>query len=107
MIDERERMADLLYEAQYRHMSVEETVDLLQDYGVIYPPCKVGDVVYSIGWGDNNVHEDRVSLWSYDSKGESSWFQTTSTDQCTPEDIGRTVFFTREAAERALKERDT
>lgn len=107
MIDERERMADLLYEAQYRHMSVEETVDLLQDHGVIYPPCKVGDTVFSIRWGDNNVHEDRVNWCSYESTGELFWFQTISTDQFIPEDIGRTVFFTREAAEQALKERDT
>lgn len=84
--------------------AAEGLADYLLDNGVIVPPCKVGDTVFSIGWGDDNIHEDRVNWCSYDSTDASFWFQTTSTDQFTPEDMGRTVFFTREEAEQALKE---
>ena len=107
MIDAREHLADLLYEAQYRHMFVEETVDLLQDHGVIYPPCKVGDKVYSIGWLDGKVHEEKVSYWSYNSKEDLFWFVTDATSSFSSQDIGVCEFFSREEAEQALKECDT
>ena len=71
----------------------ERTADLLLEHGVIVPPCKVGDTVYSIEmhivdkWVKYKVCEIPFSLTLW----ENGW-----------EDI----FLTREEAERALKERE-
>lgn len=107
MIDERELMADLLYEAQYRHMSVEDTVDLLQDHGVIYPPCKVGDTVYYVFPNDfhsNEIREGVISDIAFGAKLEKDWLAGIRVFLL--EEVGRNIFFDREEAERALRERE-
>ena len=111
MFDEREHLADLLYEAQYRHMSVEETVDLLQDHGVIYPPCNVGDTVYAIApdceyqyVADCNAsctfcehRRSKIETWTV-----KSLYQVIAVLQSW----GTRCFSTYEAAEQAITERD-
>ena len=78
--------------------------DYLLEHGVIVPPCKVGDMVYSINkkvlashWDENMYIVDKwseykvceipfsLTLW------ECGW---------------KEIFLTREEAERALKERE-
>ena len=102
-----------------------ETVsnDKLADYlianGVIVPPCKVGGMVYAfckdfgvvlpyfvenlnIGFMDKNRN-----YWTFEANCHSE-----ETDELLDEidfdleDIGKTVFLTREEAEKALKERE-
>ena len=71
----------------------EYLAEYLLEHGVIIPPCKVGDTVYSI---EMRIVDKRVkykvceipfslTLW------ESGW---------------KDIFLTREEAERALKERE-
>ena len=74
--------------------------DYLIDHGVVVPPCKVGDAVYRIytrSWiGEDVVREVVVSengVFYVDDKGRMT--------SCGK--FGKTVFLTREEAEKALK----
>ena len=94
---DKERLIDLMIEAKRTEPETGSFTDYLADYllehGVIVPPCKVGDTVYSIEmhivdkWVKYKVCEIPFSLTLW----ENGW-----------EDI----FLTREEAERALKERE-
>ena len=96
-MSDRERLIDLMIEAKRTEPETGSFADYLADYllehGVIVPPCKVGDTVYSIEmrivdkWLKYKVCEIPFSLTLW----ENGW-----------ED----VFLTREEAEQALKERE-
>ena len=79
--------------------------DRLLAEGVIVPPCKVGDIVYTI----NRRHpkEWKVRFIGYNSQGEFKMHITTEkfTEMLEVWDyaIGKTVFLTREEAEKALE----
>lgn len=92
--------------AYTQYTDIETVVDYLLSNGTIMPPCKVGDMVYSIGWLDGKVHEEKVSYCSYNSEEDLFWFVTDATSSFSSQDIGVCEFFSREAAEQALKERD-
>lgn len=70
---------------------------------MILPPCKVGDTVYRISkrYGEWCVLPRAVCSirYSLDSRGNIAWYLFTTTE----DRIGKTVFLTREEAERALK----
>ena len=76
--------------------------------GVIVPPCKVGDVVYQVT--RNFISEFRVRFVEIATCG--NLFLHTDLisgiiytgEVFSESDIGKTVFLTREEAERALKE---
>lgn len=68
--------------------------DYLLEHGVIVPPCKIGDTVYINNAG--LVCEDRIRNIVYDT-GEFAFGK---------KEVGKTVFFTREKTEQALKERE-
>lgn len=78
--------------------------------GVIVPSCNVGDMVYDIG-GFPKIMKAEIETITTDGTEMSSvvvnqnkpyhrWF-------INWRDIGKTVFLTREAAEKELKERET
>lgn len=75
--------------------------DLEEQWRLVVLPCKPGDMVYRIvWWGKRNVdiRERRVSSVEYNAAGE--WvIHSTGSDV-----LGKTVFLTREEAEKALKE---
>ena len=96
----------------------EYLADKLLQNGVIVPPCKVGDTVYSfcdvfgamlpyviqdfkIGF----MGKDRPNYWYWEATSHA-----TETDELLDEidfdldDIGKTVFLTKEEAEEKLKE---
>ena len=79
--------------------------DHLLAKGVIVPPCKVGDIVYTI----NRRHPKKwkVHFIGYNSQGEFKMHIATEkfTEMLEVWDyaIGKTVFLTREEAERALE----
>lgn len=83
--------------------------DLLSN-GVIVPPCKVGDVVYSSVYcivdkdGQKHAFADNVPGFSYDDAGllVNVW----ALGGFSYDEVGRTMFFTREEAEQAVKERN-
>ena len=82
-------------------------------------PCKIGDTVYSIYKGDIEAHiVNRLEFCTVGNNSEcQDYFGTAGgIDDCdenfsfinfTKATFGKTAFFTREEAERALKERES
>ena len=93
-----ERLIDLIIDAKRTDPETGSFTDYLADYllanGIIVLPCKVGDTVYQID--AERVFESKVKAIVYDT--ENIAFDERA--------IGKTVFLTREEAEKALKERD-
>lgn len=84
--------------------------DHLLANGVILPPCKVGDTVYHL----QRVLDDATLLIRVVIKKRKVDFASTTNSRFAIEadgfifnecDFGKTVFLTREEAEKALKER--
>jgi hypothetical protein len=96
---------DVLYGTQEEWESV---ADRLLANGVIVPPCKVGDRVYSINIGDkktlkiwiepngDRITQIKINRDGYHFKCWWGYFHLS--------DIGKTVFLTKEEAEEKLKE---
>ena len=72
-------------------------------------PCKVGDIVYADCYGDIigcEVHQIEMRTGKptqYIARGDDEGYGTPEID-FVGEDIGKTVFLTREEAEKALQE---
>jgi hypothetical protein len=93
--------------------AVERLADYLLAEGVIVPPCKAGDKAYHLTSIDTldelnvaEIFEGKVSTVSIEDKfwifcrydnGLNFWY--------TEKEIGRSLFFTKEEAEKALAER--
>lgn len=96
------------YNPSANNCRCELTVDHLLANGVIVPPCKVGDRVYSINIGDektlkiwiepngDKITQIKINRGGYHFKCWWGYFHLS--------DIGKTVFLTKEEAEQALKE---
>lgn len=113
----RDRLIELIKQAEHIHMqmvlysTVDELIDLpnkektIADHllanGVIVPPCNVGDTVWEVNT-DSPFDED---LRVMESKVER-FMMFTSVDIHSLDCIGKTVFLTREEAERALRKED-
>lgn len=90
--------------------------DYLLEHGVIVPPCNVGDTVWWVtAIVDENCEEKPDILLgeiaSFSMQKEGLWAFCRYVGGLTfwhlvSDDIGKTVFLTREEAERALKERE-
>lgn len=121
----RDRLIELCREAQTKYLEEEPPVgdfgkylaDHLLANGVIVPPCKVGDVVYVVKPCFSYIAEYEVRGFHF---GE---FPTLNGHKRNPyligyfktsgmlkhifiKDIGKTVFLTREEAERTLRATD-
>ena len=91
----------------------EKTLGDIADYflanGVIVPPCKVGDDVYLIptynGKPYCGVCKDKVQMIGITSRGVHIKAREHH-DHNKMYMLGKTVFLTKEEAERALKERE-
>ncbi len=113
-MNERERLIELLRGAKNRYINLLEfekgliATHLLEN-GVIVPPCRVGDIVYLLCPVREGIYEafvDEICVMKesnfivtrdiYFNRRQSIFF----------EQIGKTVFLTKEEAEKALKERD-
>ena len=84
----------------------EEFADFLIEQGVIVPPCKVGQMVWFIR--DNiklEIIETLVDKIVLKHGGLYIKLGCNSTYETTCRSIGKTVFLTKEEAERALSER--
>lgn len=96
-MNERERLAKLLIEGDYRERGNvipnapyerwSEIADYLLSRGVTLPPCKVGDTVYRTD--GERVYESVVEKVIYD----TDWISFDETA------IGKEIFLTREEAE--------
>lgn len=89
---------------------IERLADHLLANGVIVPPCKVGQTVYAVSnyyGGEWQIYECRVDNFTV---YEKNTFMSISNPEgynfganiC---EIGKTVFITKEEAEKALAER--
>lgn len=81
--------------------------DFLLANGVIVPPCKVGDTVYrTIGnYCGEKIFEGIVAQISIYNEKETRFWVYGHPWGFGCDDIGKTVFLTREEAEKALAER--
>lgn len=119
---------DTIGESRMSIVDAENYADRLLENGVIVPPCKVGDMVYSPrenGILEQNVisleieKDSHVRVYftcdylcdgcpheqTYQSQaGDSGCFGEYGESSFAFEDFGKTVFLTREEAERAMKD---
>ena len=103
---EREKLIDLMIEAKRTEPETgsftEHLADYLLEHGVIVLPCKVGDTVYHVfpkkGIQTNTVRQIRIGSCGMNIFDFNGFFE--------PSDFGKTVFLSREEAEKALKERN-
>ena len=121
---QREKLIELLKENsdldvlddEHWHKAAEQLIA----NGVIVPPCKVGDTVY-VPWryafqrGIAIVEVQEVKLYDTDPNHCMFFIDMESDNECfnrsfggwkTEQSIGKTVFLTREEAEKALAERE-
>ena len=101
----RGRLVELLSEDIDMNLAYYVADNLLAN-GVIVPPCKVGQTVYSI---DNCINRpEMIVVTSIHHHRKHTFFSALSRSQreyCFEEkDIGKTVFLSREEAEAKLKE---
>ena len=79
----------------------EEIADYLLENGVIVPSCKIGQAIFRID--DKSVFDwwdvEHIEIYA-----EEIVYIDDSGNQFTDEDIGKTVFLTREEAVAKLKE---
>ena len=96
---ERERLKELISQVQYMGGLECKLADHLLSNGVIVPPCKVGDKIYWYNMGGEIVEAD-VRKIMYAARHPHGFEYDIGF-----EDFGKTVFLTKEEAEKALKER--
>ena len=102
----RDRLIEVIESARYWGANTsEEIADRLLAEGGIIPPCKVGDTVYTVS--RKHPKKWKVHFIGYNSQGEFKMHIATEkfTEMLEVWDyaIGKTVFLTREEAEKALE----
>lgn len=118
-MNERERLIELLLESEpikdrdlddnWYDGEISDIADYLLDNGVIVLPVKVGDVVYTVSKRDGIVAKMVVEIsWKRDWAGKDlGWglilSGKMSNNRYNVSGIGKTVFLTKEEAEKALK----
>jgi hypothetical protein len=67
-------------------------------------PCKVGDIVYSVNTVNSSIYEHEIKNFMITDTGEYTYAQNAKSGyQFKLSDFDKTVFLTREEAERALE----
>lgn len=115
----RDRLIELLtatFDEQYekrRLIIPQHTADYLIDNGVVVLPCKVGDVVYIVDRTSDSVVSGKITHFEYNLYttprewitvvSNELWYGKTEIRNRIDLLIGKTVFLTREDAEKALK----
>lgn len=117
---DRERLIRLMQEASQSksdyagNIGLGQIADYLLEHGVIVLPCKVGDTVYCPWAYDENkeiAFTEVESIKIYVNGRPLAFVEDWEIDMPMPtafypENFGKTVFLTREEAEKALKERE-
>ena len=115
MMTDRERLINLMIDAKRTDPETGSFTDYLADYllehGIIVLPCKVGDRVYEVTGRKTvsvyKVRAIRVELFGLFIEWDIvEGFVWQSLSGINAGEIGKTVFLTREEAEKALKERE-
>lgn len=116
----RERLIELILECEkendvlncYNERPMfKQAAEIIADYLIvsgIVPPCQVGQKVWKLMLWQNypaEIIEGKVSMLQQ--KADRTWkiriSRRSSVEDITLDEIGKTVFLTREEAERALK----
>ena len=79
-----------------------ELAEADKDGRVVVQPCKVGDILYRVFAGE--IFENRVGSLKYFAIQKRWDIETYPFCPCVESSIGKTVFLSREEAERALQE---
>ena len=96
------------------HNRMKELVEADKDGRCVVLPCKVGDTIYThnrVLRTDNAMHDEICTrrIKGYGGNALNKVWLTASGDYCDfsvfPSEFGRTVFLTREEAERAMEGR--
>ncbi len=95
----RDRLIELIKDIVHPYFA-EDIADHLLANGVIVPPCKVGDWVYILRNGE--LHRNHICQMHIAQTYAQTFFSCYG-EKFGVEQIGKTVFLTREEAERALK----
>lgn len=107
-MSERERLIELLAKIDYivddGKRFVKETIEFVADYllenGVMVPPVKIGQTVYHFGYSfiikKIEMLQDEI-IYRCGNLGTDDYMAFCESD------IGKTVFLTKEEAEKALK----
>lgn len=94
------RLADL--ESLCSYTRLRELAEADKDERVVALPCKIGDKLYRVFAGE--IFEHRVGSMKYFAI-QGQWdIETYPFCPCVESSIGKTIFLTREEAEKALKE---
>ena len=105
------RIAD--FESLCSYDRLRELAEADKDGRVVVLPCKVGDTVYTnnrVLGADNAMHDEICTrrIKGYGGNALNKVWLIVSGDYCDlsifPSEFGKTVFFTREEAERAMEE---
>lgn len=109
-MSDRDRLIELLLRGSWDYLLCKENIELLTDHiladGWIRPPCKVGDKIYYIDKYSGKVEEDIVRFFTVTQNGTKPILVRHNTKFWDMYEWGKTVFLTKEEAERALKERE-
>lgn len=108
----RDRLVELILNAERDFansgkpvLDIEKYVaDHLLANGVIVPTCKLGDTIYRIG--DNGKIYGDWEITFIQAYPEEIVYFDDSDNYFVESDIGKTVFLTREEAEKALRKED-
>ena len=114
---ERERLIELINQAQAKSddnfgmTNSEQMADFLLENGVIVPPVKIGQSIWTAeNFTDNVPREGYITVIEYDCNSSydfwTSFGKIPLSAEFSFEEIGKTVFLTREEAEKALEERE-
>lgn len=96
---------DISVKHQLPDHAFEAIADHLLANGVIVPSCKVGDIVYAIARWHGNYTIREVEVCNYTIFDNEWKIVDPYGDYWSVNNFGKTVFLTREEAEKALKER--
>ena len=108
----RDRLVELISQVQYMGGLECRLADHLLAEGVIVPPCKVGDVLYVISQMKDKrimpfINKYEVTSISLKKKSIVIYHEMDGFIKIFKQrDFGKTVFLTREEAEKALAERN-
>lgn len=116
---DKERLVEVLkkaplcnkaFDLQYSDGTIEKVADHILADGWIRPPCKVGDVIYKV-MDLESVHRQILEVKvlkitigdtiSIDFKTVKNYRYRYGS--CSVDDFGKTIFWSREEAEKALK----
>lgn len=101
---DREKLYKLLDEAiNDEDTSYYNIVDYLLENGVIVPPCRVGQTVYTVGIFTGQIIQSKVLVIDYEEN--DVWLHlSNATYVSVNQQLGKSFFFTKEEAEKALQE---